>query len=71
MTKQSNKIFNKTLLMTKILWFTGLSVSGKSTLTQILSNKLSQLNFKVKIIDGDNFRKKNKNKNNSKNYLFS
>ena len=50
--------------MTKILWFTGLSGSGKSTLTQILSNKLSQLNFKVKIIDGDNFRKKNKNNNN-------
>ena len=71
MTKQSNKIFNQILLMTKILWFTGLSGSGKSTLTQILSNKLSQLNFKVIIIDGDNFRKKNKNKNNSKNYLFS
>ena len=61
MTKQSNKIFNQILLMTKILWFTGLSGSGKSTLTQILSNKLSQLNFKVIIIDGDNFRKKNKN----------
>jgi adenylylsulfate kinase-like enzyme len=45
--------------MTKILWFTGLSGTGKSTLAKILRNKLTQLNFKVKIIDGDNFRKKN------------
>jgi len=51
-------------LMTKILWFTGLSGSGKSTLAKILNNKLSKLNFKVKIIDGDNFRKENKNNNN-------
>ena len=50
--------------MTKILWFTGLSGTGKSTLAKILNGKLSQLNFKVKIIDGDNFRKKNKNDNN-------
>ena len=50
--------------MTKILWFTGLSGTGKSTLAKILSSKLSQLNFKVKIIDGDDFRKKNKKNNN-------
>ncbi len=50
--------------MTKILWFTGLSGTGKSALAKILSSKLSQLNFKVKIIDGDDFRKKNKNNNN-------
>ena len=50
--------------MTKIIWFTGLSGSGKSTLTKIFNNKLLKLNFKVKIIDGDNFRKKNKNNNN-------
>ena len=42
--------------MTKILWFTGLSGTGKSTLAKILSSKLSQLNFKVKIIDGDDFK---------------
>ena len=46
--------------MTKILWFTGLSGSGKSTLAKILSSKLKKLHFKVKIIDGDDFRKKNK-----------
>ena len=50
--------------MTKILWFTGLSGAGKSTLSKILYNKLSKLNFKVRIIDGDTFRAKNKNNNN-------
>ena len=50
--------------MTKVLWFTGLSGVGKSTLSEILSDKLSKLNYKVKIIDGDIFRLKNKNKNN-------
>ena len=50
--------------MTKILWFTGLSGAGKSTLSNILGIKLSKLSFKVKIIDGDIFRTKNKNKNN-------
>ena len=57
--------------MTKILWFTGLSGAGKSTLSKILSIKLSKLSFKVKIIDGDIFRTKNKNKNNfSKNNIL-
>ena len=50
--------------MTKILWFTGLSGAGKSTLSKILSIKLTKLSFKIKIIDGDIFRTKNKNKNN-------
>ncbi|MBD1132940.1 adenylyl-sulfate kinase [Pelagibacterales bacterium SAG-MED45] len=49
--------------MAKILWFTGLSGAGKSTLAKILKNRLLRLKFKVKIIDGDNFRKKNKNNN--------
>ena len=49
--------------MTKILWFTGLSGTGKSTLANILSSKLSKLKFKVKVIDGDNFRKKKNNNN--------
>ena len=49
--------------MTKILWFTGLSGAGKSTLSKILGIKLLKLNFKIKIIDGDIFRNKNKNKN--------
>ena len=57
--------------MTKILWFTGLSGAGKSTLSKILGIKLTKLNFKIKIIDGDIFRTKNKNKNNfSKNNIL-
>ena len=51
-------MFNKALLMTKIIWFTGLSGAGKSTLSKILGNKLSKLSFKVRIIDGDIFRTK-------------
>ncbi len=49
--------------MTKIIWFTGLSGSGKSTLAKILANKLLQSHFKIKIVDGDNFRRKEKNSN--------
>ena len=42
----------------KIIWFTGLSGSGKTTLSKKLMKKLSSKKFKVKIIDGDIFRKK-------------
>ena len=48
--------------MIKILWFTGLSGTSKFTLSKILGIKLSKLSFKIKIIDGDFFRTKNKNK---------
>lgn len=47
-----------------ILWFTGLSGSGKSTLSNALTKKLEHLDYKVNIVDGDLFRKKNKNVNN-------
>ena len=49
--------------MGKIVWFTGLSGVGKTTIAKILNKELLKLNFKVKIIDGDTFRKKNKNNN--------
>jgi len=45
----------------KIVWFTGLSGSGKTTLSNSLSKKLHRLNYKVKKIDGDIFRKKTRN----------
>ena len=45
----------------KIIWFTGLSGSGKTTLSDVFSKKLTKLNYKVMKVDGDTFRKKNKN----------
>ena len=44
----------------KIIWFTGLSGSGKTTLANYISKKLKAKKYKIKIIDGDIFRKKNK-----------
>lgn len=44
----------------KIIWLTGLSGSGKSTISNYIKKKLRKKNFKVKKIDGDIFRKKNK-----------
>ena len=41
---------------TKVLWFTGLSGSGKSTIAGSLSKKLIDKNYKVKILDGDEIR---------------
>ena len=44
----------------KLIWFTGLSGTGKSTLSKILNKSLKDKGFKTKIIDGDRFRKKTK-----------
>ena len=44
----------------KLIWFTGLSGTGKSTLSIILNKSLKEKGFKTKIIDGDRFRKKTK-----------
>ncbi len=46
--------------MSKIVWLTGLSGSGKTTLSKILLKKLLNKKYKVKHIDGDNFRKRKK-----------
>ena len=40
----------------KVLWFTGLSGSGKSTITSGISKKLQESNYSVKILDGDEIR---------------
>ncbi len=48
-----NKLLNQTPF---ILWFTGLSASGKSTLANIVEKKLYQMNYKTYLLDGDNVR---------------
>ncbi|OGM99397.1 MAG: hypothetical protein A2817_03355 [Candidatus Yanofskybacteria bacterium RIFCSPHIGHO2_01_FULL_39_8b] len=55
--KRGEEIFVKEKLPGKIIWFTGLSGSGKSTIANRLSEKLTELGKKVYIIDGDNIRK--------------
>lgn len=39
-----------------LLWFTGLSASGKSTLANIVEQKLFKMNYKTYLLDGDNVR---------------
>ena len=39
-----------------VLWFTGLSASGKSTLANIVEQKMFNLNYKTYLLDGDNVR---------------
>lgn len=40
----------------KVLWFTGLSGSGKSTIAAGLEKKLFEHNYFVEVLDGDNIR---------------
>ena len=40
----------------KVLWLTGLSGSGKSTIAQHLERKLFQKGFFPQVLDGDNIR---------------
>jgi adenylylsulfate kinase len=40
----------------KVIWLTGLSGSGKSTIAQYLEKKLFELGFFVQVLDGDNIR---------------
>ena len=39
-----------------VLWFTGLSASGKSTIGNLLDHKLHSLNKRSFLLDGDNVR---------------
>ena len=39
-----------------VLWFTGLSASGKSTIANIVEQKLYDLNYNTYLLDGDNVR---------------
>jgi bifunctional enzyme CysN/CysC len=40
----------------KVVWFTGLSGSGKSTIANLVENKLHQLGLHTYLLDGDNIR---------------
>jgi adenylylsulfate kinase len=40
----------------KVLWFTGLSGSGKSTIAEALERQLYNNGYFVKVLDGDNIR---------------
>ncbi len=40
----------------KVIWFTGLSGSGKTTVASLLEKKLFELNYFCQILDGDNVR---------------
>lgn len=39
-----------------LLWFTGLSASGKSTIANIVEQKLYQMKYNTYLLDGDNVR---------------
>ena len=39
-----------------VLWFTGLSASGKSTIANIVEKKLFSMDYKTYLMDGDNVR---------------
>ena len=47
------KVLNQT---SKVLWFTGLSGSGKSTIAEGLEKKLFENGFFAQVLDGDNIR---------------
>lgn len=56
--KKGEKAFVESLNKNgKVLWFTGLSGSGKTTIAELIQKKLEQLGKKVKIFDGDIVRK--------------
>jgi adenylylsulfate kinase len=53
--KQADRV-NITGYNPKLIWFTGLCASGKSTLANALEIKLNSLGYLTYILDGDNLR---------------
>tara|TARA_B100000963_G_scaffold145781_1_gene126989 strand:+ start:22510 stop:23124 length:615 start_codon:yes stop_codon:yes gene_type:complete len=51
--KKREKVLNQSPF---VLWFTGLSASGKSTLANIVEQKLYNMNYHTYLLDGDNVR---------------
>lgn len=43
--------------MTKIIWFTGLPSSGKSTIANVIVKELNKKNIKIALLDGEEARK--------------
>tara|TARA_B110000014_G_scaffold240538_1_gene208694 strand:- start:297 stop:839 length:543 start_codon:yes stop_codon:yes gene_type:complete len=46
----------KKSIINKVVWFTGLSGSGKTTISLIIKKKLDDKSIKIKILDGDVIR---------------
>lgn len=46
-----------TMSETFVLWFTGLPSSGKTTLANVVADKLKELDLKVELLDGDEVRR--------------
>ena len=51
--KDRNQLLNQKPF---ILWFTGLSASGKSTIANIVEQKMFKMDHKTYLLDGDNVR---------------
>ena len=51
--KQQEQLLNQ---QGKVLWFTGLSGSGKSTIAEGVQKRLYESGYLVKVLDGDNIR---------------
>ena len=51
--QEQERLLNQT---GKVLWFTGLSGSGKSTIAEALERQLFSQGYFVKVLDGDNIR---------------
>ena len=58
----------KYFYLERLIWVTGLSASGKTTIADILGKNLTQKNFKVLRLDGDQLREALKNCENMSKY---
>ena len=58
--KKNKPNINYLYMFKKVVWFTGLSGVGKSTISDEIFKKLKRKKYKVFKIDGDNFRRKKK-----------
>jgi adenylylsulfate kinase len=54
--KQEVEIMENRLTVDPVLWFTGLSGSGKTTTAKFIEDKLRQNGQKVELLDGDEIR---------------